>query len=168
MLPLLLGGCNIQPSSTPALVPTLLLNITSTPSPLPIYHYGKEITDCTSGGCHVEVVNIFNATPVAVTTPEGGHPQLLTGFCGGPACHIQATIEANPFLSDLSHTNNHRNLDCLSCHAGNNITLQNINGRWIPTQKHSSLTGPLELRITCPDCHAPNGELKNIKIHDAP
>lgn len=157
-------GC-VMNSGKPVItsIPSLTMVITATPDPHSItVNRSSNLASCGETNCHSDIKFRLNSTPVVIRTPENGHPDMITGFCGGAACHAQATqVFVNKDVKK-PHTITHQNLSCFSCHNSNDILIEQVAGVWQPIDG-SSKTDPRMNELICSDCHYSDWKL-NSKI----
>ena len=162
-------GCTSStplPDPTVTHVATATIEPTSTATPDP--HIGGSDLNCSTARCHDDVAQKLAESPRVINTPVGGHPLLLTGFCNGPACHVQATQAADPLSPEQFHSLNHENISCLGCHSQQDTELQLVDGTWVPVESTSTTTNMLTPNLKCSICHDSSGQLEPNKLHQVP
>lgn len=114
---------------------------------------------CGQSECHSEIVQNTGFVS-APATPPGGHPEQITGFCGGPACHATATQVAGG--EQMIHGSVHAMVTCVACHDAGGLEVgpfENIWTTWRTTEllgranREPYQSHTLQKQVDCARCH---------------
>jgi predicted CXXCH cytochrome family protein len=130
-------------------------------------HSGLACTDChnphstaaTCSNCHA---NTRDESIPLLATPQGGHPNLSTGFCPSSNCHPQATQAA--LSNGTIHGSTHAAVTCTACHdaSGLPVSFSMKTGRWITFEPVDASSTPaailheshaIQSEVDCTRCH---------------